>query len=523
MWGVSNAHTNTNGRFVTTASDIIRYLGGLTLAGGDHDGEQFKVLPWERRFVRGAFGTPGPAALSVARGNGKSALVAGIAAAVVDPDGPLHGNRRECVCVAGSFDQARGTIFEDVLGFLRARHNLGNRSVWRVQDSANRALIEYRPTGARVRCIGSDPAKAHGLRPALALVDEPAQHDAAKTDRMLAAIRTGLGKVPDSKLIALGTRPSASEHWFSKMLLPGAPGYSQSHAAGPDDPPFRRTSWTKANPSLGHLPSLLAEVREEAEEAKSDPSMLAGFRALRLNQGISDVLQSTLLDAGTWERIEVSECPTIGEGYALGLDLGTNAAMSAAAAYDSGTGALDAFAVFPELPGLRERGLSDGVGRLYMEMQRRGELIIAGQRVSDIASLLRTALERWGKPAVVVADRWREAELRQELEAVRFPVVPLVTRGMGFLDGAADVREFRSACLGDRVKPVRSLLLRYAIGEARVLLDPAGNAKLSKNASGGRRARARDDAAAAAILAVAAGVRQPTEPPRRWRYRGMAG
>lgn len=130
--------------------------------------------------------------------------------------------------------------------------------------------------------------------------------------------------------------------------------------------------------------------------------------------------------------------------------------------------------------------MQDGVGRAYIDMQRRGELILAGQRVSDIPSLLMTALNRWGKPSVIVCDRWREAELRQSLDAVHFPVVPLAVRGMGYFDGGTDVREFRAACLGDRVKPRRSLLLRYAIGEARVLMDPAGNAKLSKNSSGGR-------------------------------------
>ena len=52
---------------------LIDYLGRLVLVGGDHDGE---VLPWEARFVRGAFRQPGDAGLSVGRGNGKSATVA---------------------------------------------------------------------------------------------------------------------------------------------------------------------------------------------------------------------------------------------------------------------------------------------------------------------------------------------------------------------------------------------------------------------------------------------------------------
>ena len=67
-------------------------------------------------------------------------------------------------------------------------------------------------------------------------------------------------------------------------------------------------------------------------------------------------------------------------------------------------------------------------------------------------------------------------------------------------------------------------LLRYAMGEARVTTDPAGNSKLAKSSEGGRRARARDDAAAASILAVAAGTRQGAKPPvRRRRHALVSG
>ena len=198
--------------------------------------------------------------------------------------------------------------------------------------------------------------------------------------------------------------------------------------------------------------------------------------------------------------------------------------MSAAAAYFR-SGELEAFAVFPEIPSLVERGLADGVGDLYTRMARRGELFQAGRRVSDAGALLREALDRWGRPVAVVCDRWRSAELRQALEAVGFPLADLVERGQGYKDGGEDVRGFRAAVLGDKVRPSRSLLLRSALAEARVTSDPAGNAKLAKNAQGGRRVRARDDAAAAAILAVSAGFRRwhgGTRKRPRWRYAGVA-
>ena len=500
------------------STDLITYLGGLVLSGGDHDGEAFEVLPWEARFVRGAFRAPGPASLAVARGNGKTALVAGIAAAVVDPNGPLTGNRREAVAVASSFAQAT-TIFEDVMAFLRARHDVGNRKIWRVQDSANRALVEHRPTGARVRCIGSDPARAHGLRGSLFLLDEPSQWDSAKSERMLAAIRTGLGKTPNSKMICLGTRPAATDHWFSKLLNGGAT-YSQVHAAKLSDPPFRLATWRKANPSLDHLPSLLAEVAEEAGHARADPAMLAAFQALRLNLGTSDVMFAALLDSATWEAIEGN---VTAEGSGVwGIDLGTSAAMSAIACYWPTSGRLEALASFPNEPGLAERGLRDGVGRLYIEGARRGELVLTGGAATDIGELLAIALARFGPPAALASDRWREAELKDALKAARIPKASLSLRGMGFKDGAEDVRAFRRACLEGKVTPVKSLILTSAMSEARVIMDPAGNAKLAKGSEGGRRLRARDDSCAAALLAVSLGTRRAARPAPGV-YLGVAG
>ena len=46
---------------------------------------------------------------------------------------------------------------------------------------------------------------------------------------------------------------------------------------------------------------------------------------------------------------------------------------------------------------------------------------------------------------MIVCDRWREAELRDQLDAVGFPQAALSVRGMGFKDGGEDVRIFRAA------------------------------------------------------------------------------
>ena len=498
------------------ADKLIAYIGTLTVTQGRLAGESMPVFPWERRFIKGAFAEGViESAISVGRGNGKTTLVAALACAAID--GPLAFPRAETVVVASSFDQSKIT-FNHVLAFLREKYGaeLEDKSLWRIQDSANRAHITNRTNGATLKCIGSDPRRAHGLAPVLILADEGAQWPETTAEAMMAALRTALGKLPDARLIALGTRPSDEMHWFGRMLAGGA-DYCQTHAAEPDNPKFQRRTWLKANPSLRYMPDLERVIRREAKKAQRDPVLLASFEALRLNLGTSDTVRQVLLDVDLWRGIE-GNADAEGRAY-WGIDLGTSAAQSAVCAYWPATGRLEALAAFPAEPGLKERGLKDGVADLYSLCEKRGELIQCGGAAVSINELIQEARERFGQPVGIASDRWRESELRDALKASGIPVTKLELRGMGYKDGAEDVRAFRRWCLEGKVTPVKSLLLTSAISEARTVADTAGNAKLAKGAEGGRRLRARDDAAAAAILVVGMSARYPQK--QRKVYMGM--
>ena len=467
-------------------------------------GRHLDLVPWERQFLSKLARTKGDLALSVARGNGKSALCGAIAAAVID--GPLRAPDAEVILVASSFAQAC-IMGRDVVKYLGER--LEDRSTWRKRDTSGIFEIEHIPTRARLKAVGSDPRRMHGLRPSLLLADEPSRWPSTTSEEAIAACRTGLGKHPGgSRLIALGTRPDSEDHWFSKML---AEAGSTTYAARPDDPPFHRRTWKRANPSLDAFPWLEDRLREEAEIARRDPVALASFAALRLNLGTSDTLESHLIQPGAWAAAE-GEAAAVGD-YVLGIDLGATEAMSAASGFWCETGRLDALACYGSDPNPKERGLRDGVGGLYSKMEARGELVLCPGKVSDVKTLLGEVWERWGAPAAIVTDRWREAELRQALAALRFPLVSLISRGMGFRDGGQDVRDFRAAFHRMLVTPQRNLLLAAAVASARTISDPAGNEKLSKGSQGGRRLRSRDDAAAAAILAVALGWRKVLQEP----------
>ena len=491
-----------------TLSDLEAYLGALVVTQGRLTGRPLHLMPWQRDFLAGAFDpSTGTAALTLARGQGKSTLVSAIACAALD--GPLAQPRGEVVVVASSFAQGRSAVFEAARAFLLPKIEADKRS-WRLQDSVNTASIEYRPTGSRLRVLGSDPRRAHGLAPSLILADEPSQWPPGTAEAMYAALLTARGKLPGSRLVALGTRPSEAHHWFSEMLTGGA-DFALSFTAPPDADPFDPEAWAVANPSLSAFPDLAAVIRSEAEKARDNPSLLPAFKALRLNMGTADTLEAVLIEADAWRRVEVEALPPA-EGLSVwGVDLGMSAAMSAVACYHPLTGRLECMAAFPSVPELLTRGKADGVGDLYAQMAARGELVTVGGHTVDVSELLGEAVERFGPPSAIAADRWRQGELLDALERSSTPPCEVIWRGQGFRDGSADILSFERVVLEGRVSVAPSLLLRAALAEARVQSDPAGNRKVSKGSAGGRRSRGRDDAAVAVVLALALGSRLGAE------------
>ena len=151
-----------------------------------------------------------------------------------------------------------------------------------------------------------------------------------------------------------------------------------TYAARPDDPPFQRRTWKRANPSLDTMPDLEARLREEAKVARRDPVALASFEALRLNKGVSDTVEQHLLQPGTWAAAE-GKAAAVG-GYVLGIDMGSTEAMSAACGYFPETGSLRAVACYGDDPNPKTRGLRDGCGSLYAKMHSRGELVLSPGR-----------------------------------------------------------------------------------------------------------------------------------------------
>jgi len=491
----------------------VKFLEKLAVPTGPMAGKKLRLAPYQKQFLAGAL-APGVsgAALSVARGGGKSALTAGIALAhllgEIDPQ-----VRRECLAAARTRDQGR-IVYDYVQGLARSLPATKQKALtWR---RAPRLEVEFNgPGGPHVlRILPADGRTALGTSPTLAIADERA-HWREAGDDLEHALISGLGKRA-GRYIAISTSAPDDAHAFSRMLDDPPDGYYvQEHRADDGCAPDDLEQIRKANPGAEYgVGASLEWLQAQSRRAIArGGSTLTSWRLYNLNQRVSSEARDVLLPVDEWLSCEVDDLPPREGPCVIGVDLGGSASMSAAAYYWPESGRLECRGWFPSKPGLRDRGEADGVSGRYLEMQQRGELSTLGDATVPVAAWLATVMQRieGEHVAALVADRYKQSELGEALQQAGVRV-PIIWRGFGFKDGGEDCERFRRACFDGKVKSAPSLLLRSAFADAVVLRDPAANMKLAK-----ARSRGRIDAASASVLAVAEGMRIAGRAPRQTR------
>ena len=181
---------------------LVSYLGGLVIPSGDCAGQAMTVLKWEQRLIRGACGCSGDVALSISRGAGKSGIVAGIAAAAVDPDGPLNFGRADVVVVASAYEQSK-IIFDDVVHYLREQHDLDDRRTWRLAETSARDEMSTKVT--RLLPVPKTPKQVK------ALADELVKGGFIVTDSASAGTAHIAGAEPSARWAAQLIHPDPTQ------------------------------------------------------------------------------------------------------------------------------------------------------------------------------------------------------------------------------------------------------------------------------------------------------------------------
>lgn len=496
------------------AAAAVAFLESLSIPEGPRAGQAVRLAPFQREFVAGSLASSTAAAiLSIGRGNGKSAISAGIAL------GGLVGvwdrqPRREIVVAARTRDQGR-IAWDFAAGFAQTLPlEIQRRLIYR---RAPRLEIEYEGDGGGhvLRVIAADGKSALGGAPTLCLLDERGHWATDRGDELEHALLSGLGKRGGRALIISTSAPDDA-HPFSRWIDDAPPGtYVQEHRPSPGLPADDRESLLIANPGAVHgIGADLDWLEAQAHRAIArGGSSLMTFRLYNRNERVSGECRDLLLTVDEWLACETAALPPRSGPVVIGIDLGGSASMSAAAFYWPETTRLEALGTFPTQPGLLDRGQVDGVAGRYLEMQERGEMTVLGERTVPVAPWLSHVLARVSDQqiAAVVADRYKQAELSEAMQRAGLRA-PVVWRGQGFRDGGEDCERFRRAAFDGQVKAAPSLLMRSAFADAVTLRDPSNNLKLAKARSMGR-----IDAAAATVLAVAEGARMTARPSARRR------
>ena len=486
---------------------VGEYLEKLIITEGSEAGKNLKLMPWQKAWLKGALAPDVvTSAISVPRTNAKSTTSAGVACAAFD--GPLAQNRAPVLLLASSLEQSR-ILFQHCKWFLRPRLDKDPRR-YTVRDSVNVAQIIDHQTDSKIICRASDPDRLAGTAFSLAVIDEMRSiKPPERAARLWAILETGIGKLEQSRIWAIGTKPSDHDHIFNRLLA-GDADFSMSYSV-PENSALSIDNFRRANPAWNYLPSLRAAIKREAKSARRSASSRLIFDAMRFNSGSDEIRQSKVLTVAEFQAIAVpaKKLPDISGGCVWGVDLSSGAAQSAVACYWPGSpGRVDVMAAFPERPSLSQRGHADGVDNAYHEMHRAGDLHLIGSRVVDNVQLLQLALKRFGsRPIAIYADRFRFRDLCQASDEVFGRSDIVIARGMGFIDGAKDMDSFTKAAVSRDIRIPDNALVRHSFAAANRVQGVAGDWKLQRRESASSYRQMRDDAAAAIVLAVGNGYR----------------
>ena len=489
----------------TRAERVIAFLEYLPITKGILRGKKMRLLPHQREFVELVYsGDVRLAVSSVARGNGKTGLIAGLVCCHLF--GPEAEPRGEIYSAACNTKQA-ALVFAEVEAIIAAvpefeQFRIKATSFWK------RMEVKAGPgKGTVYAVLSGEKEAAHGLAPSLWIFDELG---IAPNRQLLDALQTASGKRDRSLGIAISTQAADDRHPFSQLIDDAAKNEDstivvQLIAAGVDEDPFDEAVIRRCNPALGHFLNE-REILAEAAQAKRAPAFEPKFRNLRLNQRVDTRSEKRLLTPAQWAlgNTAVDEAALAGRECIGGLDLSRKIDLTALVlAFEDKDGNKDIVGRFwTPLDALD--GRSQAERELFQQWLKAGHLIgIEGPVVRlDFVAREIAKLAHTYKVRRIHYDRLYVADLREALKDIGC-TVEMSDLGQGYKDFAPCVANFIEAAVSGKLRHGGHPVLTAAVMGAAVVMDPAGNLKVDKGKSEGSSV-VRIDPAVAAIMAVGA-------------------
>lgn len=448
-------------------------------------GKQIKLEAFQKRFIFEVYDNPKGTTrgyLSIGRKNGKTALIACLVLAhLVGPEA-----RQNSQIISGAMSREQAGIVYDLASKIVAQ-SPGLRGIVREVPSSKK-LIGL-PRNVEFRAISAEGKTAHGLSPALAILDEVGQVRGSQSD-FIDAITTSQGAHENPLMLVISTQAPNDGDLLSIWLDDARSSKDKRivchvYEAPKDCDLMDRAAWKAANPALGKFRSL-PDVKEQAERAERMPSSAPTFRNLVLNQRVEMAAPFVSKDIWILNSQEVDDSAFYSGPVYVGLDLSAKTDLTAMviAAWAGDKWQIRATFWTPS-KGLRDRAKRD---RAPYDVWADQGLIRALPGASlDYEMLAREIADALADMDVqaVAFDRWRFDILKKELDEIGADL-PLVPFGQGFQSMSPALDTVESLLLNEQIAHGGHPVLTMCMANTRVERDASGNRKLNKAKSTGR-------------------------------------
>ncbi len=467
----------------TNGQKVIRFVEQLCpVPEGQHVGKPIVLADFQKKFILDIYDNPHgtrKAILSIARKNGKTALLAGLILAHVV--GPMRKQNTQVVSGAMSRDQA-ALVYNLAAKMLDLQPKFAG--LYKSIPSSKRIVglksnVEY-------RALAADGSTAHGLSPVFALLDEVGQVKGPMTP-FIEAIMTSQGAHESPLLMAISTQ-AASDADLLSLFIDDSRRSNDPHTvchvyeADPDCDLMDNTQWAKANPALGIFRSE-KDLEEQLKLASRIPSMESSVRNLLLNQRVS--LESTWIGPTLWKEnaSEPDYSLLNSKPLHIGLDLSKTDDLTAAvgAIFDD-EGFVHVYPwVFTPVATVDARAKRDRAP--YVEWIKQGLMVGVPGKTIDyewVAQFMAQELNS-AKICSINFDRWRIEELKRISDNVGFGNdANWIEVGQGYQSFSPRLEKVMELLLQGKIKHGGHPLLNFGAANAIAVADPAGNLKLDK-------------------------------------------
>lgn len=499
---------------------VIDFIETLRTPDGEFVGRPFVLRDWQKQIIRDVYGPRDElgrrvvkqALLSMARKNGKTAIVAGLCLAhLCGPEAVKNGQ-----LYSVAFDREQSSIlYKYMCAMIYMDEELSD--TLNVIESRKK-LIDRR-SGSEFSALSSETKGKHGKSSSFIAYDELAQFGSDRNLYDVMHTSTGAHETalewvfstqaPDnlsvlSELIDYGEKVNRGE-----IVDPTFKSYLYSV---PMDHPdiWDEECWKLANPALGDF-RVLSEMRDYAAKAQHMPSCEATFRNLYLNQRIDS--SAHFISPSVWQANGDEPDFSIFDDVECsgGLDLSSKndlTAMVFAAEDPNGVFHIMPF-FFAPADGLKEREDRDRAPYTYW--RNHGFLIARPGKTIDYHYVAQEIGKLLGKGIRIKAlkfDRWRIADFQKALidEGVEAWIygkgegadwhedskmsmpsgLRLVPHGQGYRDMNPAVEVVEDLLTEARINHGMHPVLTWCVSNTRIQADPAGNRKFDKLKSTGR-------------------------------------